>query len=194
MTQAEYQWELLRRQRDYLAQKLASAAEVKRYAELAAKHHAGLEFASVTEDRAIVAQIHADLTDLIYMTIKGDLSAQAGETVDQALLRILATKSIDQTTIQTKTASLNEAIGLLNGITSQSAPDDAGIDSILSMFEAYLAKQGTNRNQNVLSGFSAKLTDYKQKLVGADQTTRDNLWTAIKSLASDLSSELQKVT
>ncbi len=198
MTQAEYDWELMRRQRNYLAQKFSSAQEVRRYAELAAKHSAGLEMTALLKDRADLAQLHSDLTETIYLVIKGDLPVNPlaiaeTDVRDSETDRILAQRNISPAILQAKAASLGQAALLLSDLAATDAPDTASIDPILSRFDAALAAQGEGGSAGVLSGFMQKLTEYKQNILNISPEARAQLWMQIRSLARDLSTELSAV-
>ena len=78
MTDAEYEWEVLRRERDRQAQRLERARRVKHYADIAEKHGAGLEMAAVTDWRVQASKTKTDLLQLAY-------DVTAGEAGDLAL-------------------------------------------------------------------------------------------------------------
>ncbi len=199
MTQAEYEWELLRRERNYLAARLRRSEEVKRYADLAARHEAGLELAAVTEERRAVAAIRADLRELSYRALKGDLGINPLAVSDPAVrraefLRLLATKGIDPAAVESREARLADERQILSDISALSSPTKIEIGALLGRIRDFLAASG-NPGGSALGPMADKLNNYMLALdATTDAATLADKWALIRGAAGDVFSELERLS
>lgn len=179
MTQAEYEWELLRNRRNYLSQQLSTAEAVYNYAKVANASGAGLELASVTKEAADIQKVYADLAELKYKIFKGDVSLAAGvktlaATRDSELARLLSERSIDLNKITAREAQIAAEESTLNGVASAgTANQGSDLDALIATFDTY---RGTNSTAQYLAQFSDKLiqlkNDWTVGLTGADLTEK----------------------
>ncbi|MEQ9364576.1 MAG: hypothetical protein RIF32_10045, partial [Leptospirales bacterium] len=192
MTEAEYEWELLRRERNYLAKRLHRAEAVKRYAELAEQFEAGLELAQVTEERTDVAQQRSDLRELAYMLIKGDLAldprAKASDPAfdpairDAGYTRLLSERGIDLAFLNSREADLAAETALLNTVAGLGNPSVGDLNAAVADIDAFLTarvpadQQATHR----LTIMRDKLLTYRDRVqAGEDPAVLANRWTVI---------------
>ncbi len=120
MTRAEYEWELLRRERDYVADRYERAALVKRYADLAEQYDAALEVASITRERADVAHARELLLETGYLLLKGDLEHGSGE---EQFEELLLSRDIDVAGIRKASEALVQEQALLDEIAGLALSD-----------------------------------------------------------------------
>ncbi|MCB1315262.1 MAG: hypothetical protein KDK27_04865, partial [Leptospiraceae bacterium] len=198
MTRSEYEWELLRRERNYLAQRLERAEAVKRYADLAAKHDAGLEMASITEERADISRIRADIRELYYLLIKGDVDLDPAVTTDTAVRdseynRLLNENEIDPAYLSERETILGEEIALLNAIESAASFNLAALDGWIQSLDTFLNDRvsAEERETHRMNAVRLKLLDYRADLeAGTDAAiltdSRESLQTGMGVLRTEL--------
>ena len=204
MTQAEYEWELLRRERNYLAKRLHRAEAVKRYAELAEQFEAGLELAQVTAERTDVAQQRSDLRELAYLLIKGDLAldnrAKAADPGydpvirDAEYTRLLSERGIDLNFLNTREADLSAESALLNGIASLGNPTVGELNTAVATIDAYLTTRVPEdlRATHRLSILRDKLLTYRDRVqAGEDPAVLANRWTVLGGGAASVRDEVE---
>ena len=148
MTDAEYEWEMLRRERMYLAKRLHRAEAVKRYAEIAEQFESGLEMAQVTAERTDIANQRSDLRELTYMLLKGDLvidpRAQVAHPAydpairDAELNRLLSERGIDPVFLAGREADLQAEVAILNDVASIGTPTAGNLGAVLADIDNYL--------------------------------------------------------
>lgn len=194
MTQAEYEWELLRRERNYLASRLRRTEEVKRYADLAARHETGLELAAVTEERRAVAVIRADLRELSYHLLKGDFPVNPLATGDPAVrhseaLRLLSTKGIDPSSVGVREARLTDEISIVSDVAALKSPSRSDLEAIL----ARIRDSAGSASGSALTPIAGKLQSYLVALDSTDPATLANQWAVIRGGAADVSGEMERL-
>ncbi|MBX7059397.1 MAG: hypothetical protein K1X75_15145, partial [Leptospirales bacterium] len=195
LTQAEYEWELLRRERNYVAGRLERAQAVKRYAELAAKHDAGLEAASITKQKAELARSLADVRELRYLILTGDLviapEARSDADVRQSEKnRILSERGIQTATVEAAMDGLQSERSLYEAIAGAAAPDAAGIAALLQ--QAGAALSGAPSSAERLGAFVGRLQAYQSAIEqGADAAALQNKWAALQGAAGFMIEELR---
>lgn len=204
MTRAEYEWELLRRERNYLAKKLRRAEAVKSYADLAYQHEAGLEMGKVTAERARIAEIQADLKELEYQLIRGDIDldpdvytdpAKTGEEYD----RLLADHDIQdvlarEERLNDERAALQRIAAFKQGEAATAADVQSFIDEI---DEVYFAKWPAGQEERAdlpLGILRSKLIAYRDRLeAGGDPSEIAARWTVVGGGAQALANELDSL-
>ncbi len=203
MTQAEYEWEILRRERNYLAKKLRRAEEVKHYADLAAQHNAGLELAAITTERAEIAKSHADLKEIIHDLIAGniDLPASlkgpgaAAAAVAAKADQLLADRGINYAALTARAAQIDTERARLNAVAGYgTGPDEATTLTLIADIDAYLnsrSLQGEDRADHPLGVLREKLQAYRNALAAGDPPAAlADRWTILRSGAQVTSDEL----
>ncbi len=188
MTRAEYEWELLRRERNYLAEKLRSAEAVKQYADRAFAFEAGLEMAAVTAERADIARVHAELKEIAFKLIRGDFALNPAVRTDPAVAeaefaRVLAQYDIDPAALSRREDGLDDEIARYDLILAEaSAPDAAEVAGLVADLDAYLATAVATeqRAEHPLGRLREKLNAYRNAvLAGASATEARDRWTVI---------------
>ena len=187
MTDAEYEWELLRRERMYLAKRLHRAEAVQRYAEIAAQFEAGLEMAQVTAERTDIAKQRSDLRELSYMLIKGDLLIDPLARTDTAVrdaeyARLLSERGIDPAFLSGREADLQTEVALLNDVASIGTPTAGNLASVLADIDNYLATRvsDADRATHRLTLLRDKLLDVRSQIMnGTDPTVIADRWTVV---------------
>ncbi|MCB1316827.1 MAG: hypothetical protein KDK27_12775, partial [Leptospiraceae bacterium] len=162
MTDAEYEWELLRRERNYYADRLRHAEAVKRYADLAAAHDAALELADLTAERAEAARVRAEIRDVIYLLIKGDVDLAPEVYSDDAVrdaryAELLAERNIDADALLTRETALSSELGLLDDMRSAGVPDVAELEGWIQQIDTYFTQYGPE--------LAADLTDEERSAI-----------------------------
>ncbi|MCR9145519.1 MAG: hypothetical protein NXI24_24985, partial [bacterium] len=210
MTDAEFQWELLRRERNYLAKRMRRAAEVNRYAELAATHDAGLEMAQVTLERADITKIRSDIRELEYLLIKGDLNVDPLAVTDDAVRDAeyelaLSTRGIDPAFLDAREADLDAELAVLNDIAGNGGPDAGDLDAMIADLDAILngvaadqpASATDEERQAAVDAHRmgvvrAKLLKYRSELNGGamNAQTLTDRWTALNAGFGALRNEI----
>lgn len=137
MTRAEYEWELLRRERDYVAERYQRAVEVKRYADLSEQYDAALEVASITRERADVAYARELLVETGYLLLKGDLEHG---TTQQGFMDLLLVRGVDLAKMATIATGMDTEKGLLNEIANYTLSDlnEANLTNLKERITAYV--------------------------------------------------------
>ncbi|MCB1317818.1 MAG: hypothetical protein KDK27_17755, partial [Leptospiraceae bacterium] len=205
MTRAEYEWELLRRERNYMAKRLERAEAVKRYAELARDHAAGIEMASITAERAEISKLRSDLSEVGYLLIKGDLDlhpdAATDATVrDAEFARILAERNQDVSFLDDREAALNAELAMLADITAESAPDVADLDGWIAALDTFLndfvsgdadTTDEEARAAHRMNAVRSKLLEYRTQMAdGGDALTLNQRWVSLSAGFGVLQNEL----
>ncbi|MCR9145492.1 MAG: hypothetical protein NXI24_24850 [bacterium] len=206
MTQAEYEWELLRRERNYLAKRLHRAEAVKRYAELAEQFEAGLELAQVTAERTDVAQQRSDLRELAYMLIKGDLAldnrAKTNDPLydpavrDAEYLRLLSERGIDVNFLNTREADLAAESALLNSVGILGNPTAGELNTAVADIDAFLTSRVAEdqRATHRLTILRDKLLTYRDRVqAGEDPAVLANRWTIVGGGAASVRDEVEQL-
>ena len=175
MTSAEYEWELLRRERMYLSKRLHRAEAVKRYAELAEKFEAGLEMAQVTAERTDIAKQRSDLRELSYMLIKGDLAidplARTDATVrDAEYTRLLSERGIDPVFLASREADLQAEQAILADVAAIATPTAGNLAGVLADIDDFLVTRvgDGERDSHRLGLLRGKLLDLRASIVAGD--------------------------
>lgn len=196
MTQAEYEWELLRNRRNYLSQQLSTAEAVYNYAKVANASGAGLELASVTKEAANIQKTYADLAELKYKIYKGDIALANGVKTDanlrdSELNRLLAERGIDLNYIYGRQTQIATEKGTLDGVAGATVSQASDLDALITTFDPY---RGTNSTAPYLAQFSDKLiqlkNDWVTGLTGTDLLEKQQRWLNLKSAAAALSQSL----
>ncbi len=198
MTHAEYEWELLRRERNYMAKRLERAEAVKRYAELAAKYDAGLEMAQVTEERTQVADLRQQVRELHYLILKGDIDLGPGVQTDTTIrdaryAALLTERGIDVAFLNTREDQLNRELAILNDTAALANPSAGDLQTLIARIEAYLAGDvaEAERANHRLGILRTKLIDQRSRMeAGAEAATLTNRWTSLRGGAEALRDEV----
>ncbi len=210
MTRSEFEWELLRRERNYLAKRMRRAAEVNRYAELASKHDSGLEMAQVTVERADITKIRSDIRELHYLLIKGDLNvdplAVTDNTIRDAEYELaLSERGIAPAFLNDRETDLNMELAVLDAAAGNAAPDVADLDSLIAASDAILievtadlaadateAERQTARDEHRMGVVRAKLLQYRAELQSGSATTATlaDRWTTLRGGFAALGAEI----
>lgn len=198
MTQAEVEWERLRRERNYLAKRFQTAEAVKRYADLAANHEAGLEIAQVTAERAEVAEIRRDLRELYYMLLKGDLEldplvASNDSVRDSEFARLLSERGIDRTELFAYEVRLNQETDMLADLISIDSPDSGDVSDTINEIDTFLngIESVEQRERHRMSATRAKLLILRQEIDGGQSAeVIANRWITIRAGLNALHNEL----
>ena len=198
MTQAEYDWERLRRERNYLAKRLDTATAVKRYADLAREHEAGLEMAQITAERADVTKVRRDLRELQYLFLKGDLTVDPSVATDPTMRdsefeRLFSERGIDPGYLTTRETFLLTEIDLLADLIGGGRPTAGEISAYIQRIDQFLvtnvpeAERATHR----LTGTRAKLLTFSEIIQGgASEETKTNRWQTLVTGFDALHGEL----
>ncbi|MCE9599184.1 MAG: hypothetical protein K8S54_14570 [Spirochaetia bacterium] len=200
LTRAEYEWELLRRERNTLSDRFKRAESVKRYADLAAKNQAGLEIASLTNERAALSKVRSDLREVSYLILKGDIAidpaALANATVrDSEFARVLGERGIDISSIFGRQPLLSEELAILDDLAALNNPTQGDLAGIRARMDAYLAKiPETERASHRLAALRSKLQIQENSMAAGDPATVANRWTVLKNTASVLAAEIGGLT
>ena len=195
MTRAEYEWELLRRQRNYQARRLRRAQDVKEYADLAGRYDAALEMAQVTRERTEAARTHAELNELAYLILKGDIEIDPGvydpdEAIAQAKVqaeweRLLTARNIDISTLTDIDARLAQETSILGEMAGLTNPTEAGLNELVGRITVYL--ESKNLSEHRLTEVRRKLEEHRRQMVaGVDAGALDTQWDTLKGLAGAL--------
>ncbi|MEQ9364843.1 MAG: hypothetical protein RIF32_11395, partial [Leptospirales bacterium] len=210
MTDAEFQWELLRRERNYLAKRMRRAAEVNRYAELAANHDAGLEMAQVTLERADITKIRSDIRELEYLLIKGDLNVDPLAVTDNAVRDseyelALSGRGIDPGFLDDREADLDAELGVLNDIAGNAGPNAGDLDAMIADLDAILSgvaaaqpasatdeERQSAMDTHRMGVVRAKLLKYRAELNGGTVSAQalTDRWTALNAGFGALRNEI----
>lgn len=200
MTEAEYTWELLRRERNYAAENLRKAEAVKYYADLAETHDAGNEIAGITGERAEIARVRMELAELYYKSIAGtiDLSpastdptltdAERTTSLNNDYNRLLSEKGINGADLLARNSDLVTEMDIFQSIANGSSAD---AETFKSRLEAFLssysdAAEGDYRTAPV----KEMILRINSFLANQDATAASDIWTSVKSVASMLHAEL----
>ena len=182
LTDAEYEWELLRRERNYLAKRFARAEAVKRYADLANQFEAGLEMAQITEERAEVAEIRSDVREMAYLLLKGD------RTLDVAFV------SDARALVDSREPALNAELALLATYDPADRASSGGeVDAYVTTIDAYLNTHvaTADRDTHRLKILRDKLNAYRASMDGgATATELNDRWLVLAGGAQALRSEV----
>ena len=195
MTRAEYEWELLRRQRNYQARRLRRAQAVKEYADLASRHDAALEMAQVTTERTEAARIHAELNELAYLILKGDLEFDPGvynpdETIAQTKIqaeweRLLTERNIQPEALAGIDTRLDQEASILSDMAALTNPTAGELNELIGRITVYL--ESNNLSEHRLNEVRRKLEEHRrQVLAGADAGALENQLDTLKGLAGAL--------
>ncbi|MEQ9365880.1 MAG: hypothetical protein RIF32_16675, partial [Leptospirales bacterium] len=187
MTSAEYEWELLRRERMYLSKRLHRAEAVKRYAELAEKFEAGLEMAQVTAERTDISKQRSDLRELPYMLIKGDLAIDPLARTDVAVrdaeyARLLSERGIDPAFLASREADLQAEAAILSDVAAITTPTAGNLAGVLADIDNYLVTRvgAGERDAHRLAVLRDKLLDLRSSIVaGTDAAVIADRWVVI---------------
>ncbi|MCR9142742.1 MAG: hypothetical protein NXI24_10860 [bacterium] len=183
MTDAEYEWELLRRERNYLAKRFERAEAVKRYADLANRFGSGLEMAQVTQERADVAELRSDIRETAYYVLKGDRSFDPAFAAEARAL------------LDAREPALNAEAALLAGYDPGNRAGNAGeVDAHVAAIDAHLAAyvpDESARETHRLKILRDKLIYYRAQMdQGAAASELDQRWTVLAGGANALGGEV----
>ncbi|MBL8018446.1 MAG: hypothetical protein JNM27_02175 [Leptospirales bacterium] len=196
MTRAEYEWELLRRERNTLSDRFKRAEAVKRYADLATKNQAGLEIASITNERAQISKVRTDLREVSYLILKGDIAIDPAAISNNAVrdsefARVLGERGIDIFLILGRQLLLSEEQGILNDMGGLSNPSQADLAAIRARMDQYLSKiPESERASHRLSALRTKLQEQENSMTSGDPATVANRWTVLRNAAQVLAGEV----
>ncbi|MBE7438182.1 MAG: C39 family peptidase [Spirochaetales bacterium] len=202
MTQAEYAWELLRRERNYLVERLRRAEAVKRYADLAFAHEAGLEMAAVTEERADIALVYSQLREISFKLIKGDYTLDAGVATDEGireleLARLMSEYGLEESALFAREGQLVAERGILDAIAGAGSAGVAELNQFINDIDGYLAQYFPDEAAKVshpLWVVRGKLQAYRDRLeAGASTEELDHRWTILAGGAGALSAEIGSI-
>ena len=195
MTRAEYEWELLRRQRNYQARRLRRAQAVKEYADLASRYDAALEMAQVTKERTEAARTHAELNELAYLILKGDLEfdpdvynpddVTAQAKIQNEWERLLTERNIDTGALTGITARLDQETSILGEMTGLANPTEAELTDLVGRITVYL--ESNNLSEHRLTEVRRKLEEYRRQVVAnLDVGALADKWNTLTGLAGAL--------
>ncbi|MBI3395111.1 MAG: hypothetical protein HY042_04695, partial [Spirochaetia bacterium] len=199
MTRAEFEWELLRRQRDAMAERLRRAEAVKRYADLAAMHEAGLELASVTREEVDAAAARSHIREISYHLLNGDLPvnqlAQTDSSVrDAEYARLLQTRGVNVSALLSREESISKELSLLTDMTLAAPPSRDSASTLLERIDAYIASGAEAAGASALTGIRAKLADF---LIlydsGAASAVVGARWSVLSGAVGDVRSQLSNL-
>ncbi len=205
MTQAEYEWELLRNRRNFLAQQLATSEAVYNYARVANASGAGLELAQVTKESADIQKVYTDLAEIKYKILKGDIALNPlvktnAATRDTEFNTLLAARGIDLNTIYTREGQIvteKNALGTVIGAGAVNVGTD--LNGLITAFDQWrgtnpATPSGTANNVHYLQQFSDKLIQLKNEwtvgLTGDALLEKQQRWTQLKAAANALNQSL----
>ncbi len=201
MTQAEYEWELLRNRRNFLAQQLATSEAVYNYARVANASGAGLELGQITKEAADIQKVYTDLAEIKYKILKGDIALNPlvksnATTRDTEFTNILAARGIDLNTIYTREGQILTEKTALNTVVGAGAITvGTDLNALIGAFDQW---RGTNpatpagnaQNVHYLQQFSDKLIQLKNEwtvgLTGDALLEKQQRWAQLKSAAGAL--------
>ncbi|MCB1321957.1 MAG: hypothetical protein KDK34_16995, partial [Leptospiraceae bacterium] len=198
MTRVEYEWELLRRERNYLAKRLERAEAIKRYADLAKTHEAGLEMASITRQRTEIAEFRRDIRELYYQLIKGDIDLDPAvysnaAVRDSEFNRLLSERELDPAQIYAQEDALIAEQSILSDVMSYGNPSAGDLAGLRADIDAYLTayvseEDRTDHRMNVLR--DKLLTHETDVLNGTDPGVLANRWSVLTGTATALAGEI----
>ncbi|MCR9145090.1 MAG: hypothetical protein NXI24_22820 [bacterium] len=199
MTAAEYEWERLRRERNYLAKRFQTAEAVKRYADLAEENEAGLELAQVTAERAEIAKMRRDVREVYYLFLKGDLAVDPLVATNPAvreaeLTRLLADRGVNLTDLEAYKTRLAEETDIMADLVALASPSAGAINSAIDDIDGYLSSLNLSEEDletHRMSATREKLLFLRQEIDGGQSATViNNRWQAIQTGAGFLHGEL----
>ncbi len=209
MTDAEYEWEVLRRERDRQAQRLERARRVKHYADIAEKHGAGLEMAAVTDWRVQASKTKTDLLQLAYDVTAGeagDLALQlqgmdpdADPTAYESLFEQLIQEQTDFELYAARGENLQASSDFISDVAdldSETVPDADDVNDMLSDLGALLSEfTGEDASAHPLIPFRNRLQSFRDEILSGNTsaTTLANRWKALHGTAQALSLEMEKL-
>lgn len=209
MTDAEYEWEVLRRERDRQAQRLERARRVKHYADIAEKHGAGLEMAAVTDWRVQASKTKTDLLQLAYDVTAGEAEALALQLqgmdpdADPAAYESLFEQLIqEQTDFELYAArgenlqSSSDFISDVAGLDAVTVPDVDDVNEMLAELGTLLAEfSGDDASAHPLLPFRSRLQSFRDEILSgnASASTLANRWKALHGTARALTLEMEKL-
>ncbi|MEQ8352681.1 MAG: hypothetical protein RH862_14430 [Leptospiraceae bacterium] len=209
MTDAKYEWEVLRRERDRQAQRLERARRVKHYADIAEKHGAGLEMAAVTDWRVQASKTKTDLLQLAYDVTAGEAGALALQLqgmdpdADPAAYEALIEQLIqEQTDFELYAArgenlqSSSDFISDVAGLDAETVPDVDDVNEMLAELGTLLAEfSGDDASAHPLLPFRSRLQSFRDEILSgnASASTLANRWKALHGTARALSLEMEKL-
>ncbi|MCB1327407.1 MAG: hypothetical protein KDK35_19375, partial [Leptospiraceae bacterium] len=198
LTSAEYEWELLRRERNYFARRLERARAVQQYANLAERHDARTEVVSLTAARAEAARIHHSLLELNYGVLSGEVAVAAEARNDAAvrdaeLERLLLEADIDLSVIGGRLdgfAAEQELLEELAGLGSD--PGAEGIVQLGEELDAFLLTfvSEEKRPEHRVAALIDRLLEINQARASGDEAALAARLGNLRLLASDLSGEV----
>ncbi len=211
LTEAELEWELLRRERNALAVRFERAQEVKRYADLAARHEAGLELADITRERARAAEAHAQLAELHYVLARGDIPLDprvyaADPVVRDAAIasevaRLRRERGIDGEWMERTRLRLEAEAGVLAEF-AQVTLDSTGIaalrERIAQVLQTHVVGSDETettrlRNNHRLTQLDKKLAQLAGELAVLAPGVLTDRWTSIQATAQLLDTETRSL-
>ncbi len=182
MTDAEYEWELLRRERNYLAKRFERAEAVKRYADLANQFENGLEMAQVTQERADVAELRSNIRETAYYLLKGDRTPDPAFTADA------------RAQLDAREPALNAEAALLASYDPANRANTAGeVDAYIAALDTHLTTYvaEADRDTHRLKILRDKLNFYRQQMDGgASATELENRWLVLAGGANAVGDEV----
>ncbi|MBR32319.1 MAG: hypothetical protein CMN77_13520 [Spirochaetaceae bacterium] len=209
MTDAEYEWEVLRRERDRQAQRLERARRVKHYADIAEKHGAGLEMAAVTDWRVQASKTKTDLLQLAYDVTAGeagDLALQlqgmdpdADPAAYESLFEQLIQEQTDFELYAARGENLQASSDFISDVAdldSETVPDADDVNDMLSDLGALLSEfTGEDASAHPLIPFRNRLQSFRDEILSGNTsaTTLANRWKALHGTAQALSLEMEKL-
>ena len=209
MTDAEYEWEVLRRERDRQAQRLERARRVKHYADIAEKHGAGLEMAAVTDWRVQASKLKTDLLQLAYDVTAGeagDLALQlqgmdpdADPAAYESLLDQLIQQQTDFELYSARGENLQSSSDFISDVAdldSETSPDADDLNDMLGELNALLTGfTGEDASAHPLIPFRDRLQSFRDDVLSGNATasTLANRWKALHGTAQALSLEMEKL-
>ncbi|MBU41998.1 MAG: hypothetical protein CMN76_02170 [Spirochaetaceae bacterium] len=223
MTDAEYEWEVLRRERDRQAQRLQRARRVKHYADVAEKHGAGLEMAAVTDWRVEATRLKTDLLQLAYDVAAGkagdlahqlqsmhlEMDTNPNPDVDrnldpdseqyQSLFDELIQKQTDFDRYSARGKNLEASSDFISdvaGLDSETGPGVDDLNEMLGELDSLLNEySGDDASAHPLIPFRNRLQSFRdENLSGqASASTLANRWKALHGTAWALSLEMEKL-
>ncbi|HBS06048.1 MAG TPA: hypothetical protein DEA96_13860, partial [Leptospiraceae bacterium] len=209
MTDAEYEWEVLRRERDRQAQRLERARRVKHYADIAEKHGAGLEMAAVTDGRVQASKTKTDLLQLAYDVTAGeagDLALQlqgmdpdADPAAYESLFEQLIQEQTDFELYAARGENLQASSDFISdvaGLDAETVPDADDVNDMLSDLGSLLSEfTGEDASAHPLIPFRNRLQSFRDEILSgnASTSTLANRWKALHGTAQALSLEMEKL-
>ncbi|MDH5655410.1 MAG: hypothetical protein OEZ34_05850, partial [Spirochaetia bacterium] len=194
LTEAEYDREILRRERNRLAARLRQTETVKRYADLAAEYNAGIEIARVTMERAEIEHVRMKIRESAYKILTGDLSVDPSartnsEIRSSELQRILELNGISKERILNKNKFIKREMEILErAMEGRTVYSGEKIDAIISEINS-LSDQNS---ETLLGGIRTALLDHKKILKeNSDKSVIENSWKHIGGLSGFLLDELK---